>query len=48
MLGEASAPLVGKGCLALVLRLLAQCSAEEVTSLWLDLNLGILYLVGAL
>ena len=46
--GEGAAPLVGEGCLAPVLRLLAQCSTEEVTSLWLDLHLGIVCLVDAL
>ena len=49
--GEASSsppPLCGEGCLAPVLKLLAQCSTEEVTSLWLDLHLGIVSLVDSL
>merc|ERR550534_3203999 len=49
--GEVSSsppPLCGEGCLAPVLKLLAQCSTEEVTSLWLDLHLGIVSLVDSL
>ena len=46
--GENSAALVGEGCLAPVLKLLEQCGEEEVTSLWLDLHLGIVTLVDSL
>ena len=37
---KGGAALVGEGCMAPVLRLLAQCAKVEVTSLWLDLHLG--------
>ena len=37
---KGGAALVREGCLAPVLRLLAQCAKVEVTSLWLDLHLG--------